>query len=307
MELRNIVNLAFIYLLLLTSAFGQESLEKNLLPNVSETEFQTIVQFYEYDKNIPLDARVVGTQELDYGIREKIVFKGINNSIVPAYIVIPKNKTEPHPVVALVDGIFGSKERWFQDDSWPKGGLMTTSLVKAGFAVIILDAVNHGERAWEYGYNSPPWPFSYPNEFRQMVIQTATEYRRAFDYLATRSEFETSKIGMLGLSMGALITFELTSIDARIKTAIAGVVPPLRRKDLQAVDVCTFASYVNSSSFLMFMGNEDPLYSMEEAEEIFNRIPIKEKEFVEYNAGHEPPIEYVDKATNWFTLYLKQF
>ena len=105
--------------------------------------------------------------------------------------------------------------------------------------------------------------------------------------------------------MGALITFELSSIDPRIKTAVAGVVPPLRIKPLQAVDVWTFASYVGCSSFLMFMGNEDSLYTMEEAHEIFDRIPISQKEFIEFDAPHEPPLEYVGKVSDWFEQHLK--
>jgi len=140
--------------------------------------------------------------------------------------------------VVIADGIYGSKERWCEDNSWPKGGLVTKSLLNAGFAVMILDAAYHSERTSEYDYVSPP-PLTFPNEFRHMVIQTATEYCRAIDYLSTRSEIDTPRIGMMGLSMGALITFQLSSCDPRIKTTIAGVSPLLRLPKLQAVKVCT--------------------------------------------------------------------
>ena len=55
-----------------------------------------------------------------------------------------------------------------------------------------------------------------------MIMQTAIEYRRAIDHLSTRSDIDTTQIEMMGLSMGGLITFELTSIDQRIKMAVAG-------------------------------------------------------------------------------------
>ncbi|MCL6260136.1 dienelactone hydrolase family protein [Aquiflexum sp. TKW24L] len=290
-----------------TSTFGQETKEdtNTNLPVVSNEVFESIVQFYKYDQNIPLEARIVEKKELPDGNREKIIFKGVNNSTVPAYLTIPKNGATSHPVVVIADGIYGSKERWFEDDSWPKGGLITKSFLRAGFAVLILDAAYHGERTSEYDYVSPPFPLTFPNEARHMVIQTATEYRRAIDYLSTRSEIDTSRIGMMGLSMGAVITFQLSSIDPRIKTAVAGLTPPLKLPELQAGDVCTFANHVSCNSFLMFMGNEDPFYSMEEAHELYDRIPISQKEFVEYNVGHEPPAEYVEKVTDWFEKHLK--
>jgi dienelactone hydrolase len=277
----------------------------SICPQVSEEVYRTIAQFYEYDRNIPLEPQIVKKKELPEGNREKIVFVGINKVRVPAYLIFPKSKADTYPVVVIVDGIYGSKERWFEDDSWPKGGQITKSFLKAGFAVMILDAVYHGERASDYEYAPPPFFFTYPNESRQMVIQTAVEYRRGIDYLSTRSDIDTTRIGMMGLSMGAVITFELSSIDPRIKTAVAGLVAPLRRPELQSVDVTTFANHVSCKSFLMFMGNKDPLYTMEEAHQLFDRIPITQKEFVEYDTDHTPPVEYVEKVTDWFVKNLK--
>ena len=44
---------------------------------------------------------------------------------------------------------------------------------------------------------------------------------------------------------------------------------------------------------------------MDEARQLYDQIPIVQKEFVEYDIGHEPPIEYVEKMTDWFLTYLK--
>ena len=275
------------------------------LPLVSNEVFQTIAQFFEYDRNIPLDAKIISEDEFEGSKKEKIVFTGVNNSKVPAYLIIPNDGGDKHPIVFLVDGIYGSKERWLDDNSWPKGGLVTKALLKNGIAVMMLDAVYHGERAAENAYVSPPWPFAFPYKARHMVIQTAIEYRRAIDYVSTRNDIDTTRIGMMGLSMGGLITFELSSIDSRIKTAAAGVTPILRIPELQSVDVNTFANHVSCNSFLMFMGNKDGLYTMKEARQLYDLIPITQKEFVEYNSGHQPPVEYVGEVTNWFVKYLK--
>ena len=282
--------------------FTKEDTDTNL-PVVSNEAYQAIVQFYAYDANIPLLARIVDKQELPYGNREKIVFTGVNNSRVPSYLIIPKDGATSHPVVLIVDGIFGSKERWFDDESWSKGGLATKALLKNGFAVMIIDAVYHGERSAENDYVGPS--LNYPIATRDMIMRTAIEYRRSIDYLSSRTDIDTTRIGLLGLSMGGLITFQLTSIDSRIKTAIAGLTPQIKDPILQPVVSTTFASHVSCSSFLVFMGNKDGWYTMEEARQLYNLIPITQKEFVEYNVGHEPPVEYVGKVTDWFEKHLK--
>jgi cephalosporin-C deacetylase-like acetyl esterase len=269
------------------------------IPLVSNEVYQTIVQFFEYDRNIPLDARIVSKEAFQGANKEKIVFTGVNHSQVPALLIIPKDGKETHPVVLIVDGIEGFK------DSWPLGGLVTKSLLKSGFAVMICDAVYHGERTYENGFESPPWPYQYPYLGRQMIIQTAIEYRRALDYLSTRTDIDNSRIGMLGLSMGGMITFELTSIDSRIKSAVAGLTPPLKEHEFQSFTPSTFASRININSFLMFMGNKDDFYTMKEARQLYDMIPIINKEFVEYNTGHEVTVEYVTLVTDWFVKNLK--
>jgi dienelactone hydrolase len=275
------------------------------IPVVSKEVYQAIVQFYEYDRNIPLDARIMSKGVFQGANKEKIVFTGVNHSQVPALLIIPKDRAETHPVVLIVDGIDGYKDRWLQDDSWPLGGLVTKSLLKSGFAVLICDAVYHGERTSDNGFASPPWPYLYPYSGRQMIIQTAIEYRRALDYLSTRTDIDNSRIGMLGLSMGGMIAFELSSIDSRIKSAVAGLTPPLKEYEFQSFIPSTFASRINTNSFLMFMGNKDDFYTMKEARQLYDMIPIKNKEFVEYNTGHEVTVEYVTLVTDWFVKNLK--
>ena len=281
-----------------TNATAQNS--KIALPVVSDEVFSAISRFYDYDKNIPLEARIVHQEEIPEEKREKIVFRGCRQNLVPAYLVLPKTNADKHPVILIADGIYGSKERWFQDDSWPKGGLITKAFLKAGFAVMILDAVYHGERSCENGYSNPPWLFTYPNTARQMIMQTTVEYRLAIDYLTSRNDIDTSRIGMLGLSMGGLISFELTAVDDRVKTAVTGVTPIIRETEYQAVTPSTFASRNKCQSFLMFMGEQDHFYTMEEANLLYDMIPTTNKKIVSYKSGHEPPIKYVDMATNWF-------
>lgn len=305
-KLLSCILLAIIYSWTPVLIFAQiKKAEPNTaIPIVSNEAYQYIIQFYDYDKNIPLEVKNISKEDYQGGSNEKIVFTGVNYSQVPAYLISPKNGASSHPVVLIVDGGMGSKERWVQDDNWPKGGLITKALLAKGFAVMICDAVYHGERSYENGFASFPGVYQYPYSFRHIAIQTAIEYRRAIDYLSTRSDIDTTRIGMLGLSLGGLITFELTSIDSRIKSAVAGLMPIFKEKEFQTIAPTTFASRINSKSFLMFMGNKDGWYTMKDARQLYDMIPIKNKEFVEYNNGHEVTLECVALVTDWFVKYL---
>jgi len=284
----------------LTFAQAKKADTQTPIPGVSNEVFLSIAQFYEYDRNMPLDARIVSKHDYAGASHEKIVFTGVNYSKVPSFLIIPKDGKDKHPVVFIVDGYSGTKERWLQDDSWPQGGLVIKALLKSGFAVMICDAVYHGERNYETGFAGLPWFTEFPYTSGQMIIQTAMDYRRAMDYLATRADIDNTRIGMMGLSMGGMITFQLASIDSRIKTGVAGLTAIFKEDVFQSSAPFTFASHVKSNSFLMFMGNKDPFYTMKEARQLYDMIPIQKKEFVEYPTGHELTIEYVRLVNDWF-------
>lgn len=285
---------------LLTIAQAKKTDSQTPIPVVSKEVYQTIARFYEYDRNIPLDAHIISKQDYAGANNEKIVFTGVNYSKVPSFLITPKDGKQTHPVVLIVDGYSGTKERWLRDDSWPLGGLVTKALLKSGFAVMICDAVYHGERNYETGFAGLPWFTENPYTSGQMIIQTAMEYRRAMDYLATREDIDNTRIGMMGLSMGGMITFQLASIDSRIKSGVAGLTAIFKQDELLSSAPSAFASHVKSNSFLMFMGNKDSFYTMKEARQLYDMIPIPKKEFVEYNTGHELTIEYVRLVNDWF-------
>lgn len=249
--------------------------ESTTIKAASPEVFQAVRQFYEYNRKSPLQAQLIGKQDFPAFTREKIVFTGVQHSRVPAYLAIPKSGSAPFPVVILIDGIYGSKARWFEVDSWPRGSLVTNTLIESGIAVLALDARYHGERAAENDYQIPEdW-----SERRDMVVQSVIEHRRAMDFLATRPEIDTTRIGLLGLSMGGMMTFALTSMDPRVKAAVAGVTPVGVLKEPISIPIApqTFAGAITDTPILMLMGRRDGFYTVEEAQQLFNAIRASER------------------------------
>lgn len=273
------------------------------LKAASPEVFQAVSQIYEYNRKTPLKAQLIAKQNFPTYTREKLVFTGILHSRVPAYLAIPKIGSGPFPVVILIDGIGGSKARWFEVDSWQRGTLVVNALIESGFSAMALDARFHGERAAENDYQIP----TDMSERRDMVVQSVIEHRRAMDYLATRPEVDANRIGVLGLSMGGMLTFALTSIDSRIHTAIAGLTPVGILKEPIAIPVApqTFAGAIVNTPILMLMARKDNFYKVEEAQQLFEAIKGQQKELVFYDTNHRPPVEYANKAVDWFKKYLK--
>lgn len=267
--------------------------------------FEAVSQFYLYDRTTPLQAEVIAKQTFPTYTREKIAFAGYGGSRVPGYLALPTSGTGPFPVVVLIDGVSGSKENWFQVDSWPRGLLVTESLLASGIAVLALDARFHGERAAENGYRPPH--FSAQPTDREMIQQSIVEHRRALDYLATRPEIDITRIGALGLSMGGIMTFALSSMDPRIKAAVAGLTPILLMKETIAIPIApqTFAGAIRTTPILMLMGRTDGFYSVSDAQQLYDLIPSPRKELVFYDTGHRLPPEYADRAVAWLKNYLR--
>jgi dienelactone hydrolase len=295
-----------IVLLAVGHARGQQppAADGPVVPATPEV-FQAVSQFYGYDAAAPLEADTVARQNFPGYSREKVVFTGVQRSRVPGYLALPSGMSGRVPVVLLIDGVGGSKERWFQEDSWPHGAAVTRALTGAGIAVLALDARYHGERAAENGYRAPQ--FSARPTDRDMIVQSIVEHRRAMDYLATRAEIDADRIGLLGMSMGGIMTFALSSMDSRVKAAVAGVTPIRPMKEILAIPIApmTFAPAIANVPFLMLMGRTDSFYSVEDAHALLALIKSPRKALEVYESGHRLPAQYVARAVDWLQTTLQ--
>jgi alpha-beta hydrolase superfamily lysophospholipase len=294
--------------LLLLSLAGTASLagQSTAVPPIRAATpevYEAVRSVYEYNRKAPLLAESLARRDFPAYTREKIVFNGVQQSRVPGLLLIPKAGRRPYPVVILLHGITASKEMWFEPEGWAYGTRLIDPLTASGIAVLALDARYHGERGAEGGYRVP----NDINEIRDFVVETVIEHRRALDYLATRDDIDTTRIGLLGLSMGGMETFALTAVDSRVRVAVAGVTPIGATRTFVTIPVApqTFAGAIRTTPFLMLMGRNDEYYSVEDARQVFESISSPRKELVFYDSGHRMPPEYAAKAISWLAQYLK--
>lgn len=318
--MKNYISISRLILLLLfftaksISLTSQEN-QSYRINTVGEEAYKAILQFYQYDKDIPLELRKVERIETDEYIREKVVFIGVNNSKVVGYLATPKAGKPPYPCVLQMHGLTVSKSDFWQEE-YHLGELVTKGLLSAGYAVLALDMPYHGERSFENNFESTyvtlftkGWGY----RIRDMVVQSTIEYRRAIDYLETRPDIDANKIGAIGYSLGSVITFILTGIDERIKTSVVCATAVIKPRPffppeeyLSGFAPQTFLRSFKDRPILILAANKDDFNcTVQEANQLYNLIDGDNKKLIFYNSGHKLPPEHCPVAVDWFKEHLK--
>ena len=296
-------------------ALAQEQKPVRMKPMGKEA-FQVLTQFFQYDRGIPLDATIVQTVEDSTYIREKIVFTGVHDSRVPGYLAIPKTGSPPYPCVLLMlGGVAAGKAAWWERSVWMgegpySDGWITQGLLAAGYAVLALDAQYYGERIMGNDYRSLTGDIlrrNWGSRGRETIVQSTVEYRRAIDYLTTRPEIDTTRIGATGYSLGGMMTFYLTAVEPRIKVAFPCITAQ-NIYDIPGIEVLAPWHYVRAVGdrpLLMLMSGNDPFYLVEDAQRLFKLIKGSTKDLQFYDVeGHHLPEEHIPVSIEWFKKYL---
>jgi dienelactone hydrolase len=250
---------------------------------------------------VPLNARIVQRTDTATFLREKVVFDGLPGVRVPALVAIPKSGPTRRPVVVLVDGIGGWKERWWSETSWNRGRILVDSLLSAGFAVAMADAPASGERTFENDFVSAESFVRDTAKWDVMGFANIMETMRLVDYLVSRADIDSTRIGMLGLSHGGMVTFAVTANNRRIKAAVAGLTP-MHRIPVALLPTRHVARV--TAPLLMFAATNDAWYTREQVDRAFAGIAATQKQLVWYEGGHRPPPEYAVAAVQWFRQHI---
>ena len=283
-----------------------------LVERLGAEAIQALHRAYDYEKTIPLEPRIVERIEKDGTIREKLVFRGVQGFLVPGYLEYPVNAQTALPCVLLLHGWSGSKEHWWRDGGYISGGDVRRSLLKSGFAIVALDAQCHGDRISQNDF-APVNHFADPalgtnprkGYFTQqeIYIQTTRDYRRLIDYLETRPDLNSARIGMIGYSMGGAQTFLLTGVEKRIKASVAACTPADGSK-FSSIAPQNFTTGLGDRPFLMIMGQTDEMCSPEKAREVYSMLETTKKDLIFLDAGHKLPPDYVPLAISWIEKHL---
>jgi uncharacterized protein len=147
-----------------------------------------------------------------------IVFEERRLGAVPALIARLSSARLPLPAVLWFHGFTAGK-----DVHRPE----LATLAEAGFLAVGIDAAGHGERRlpdFEERFSGPRDKTE--PEVYALVAETVAEVPGIIDLLCGAGLADEERIGVVGVSMGGMITYGAIAADRRIRAAVALLASP---------------------------------------------------------------------------------
>ncbi|MBM4048578.1 MAG: hypothetical protein FJ279_26040 [Planctomycetes bacterium] len=166
------------------------------------------------EERCPLQHEIVGTEDRDDYVLEKILLHSRPNLVMTTHLYIPKKAPKPAPAILSVHG------------HWAWGKLETAvqarniGMTKLGFVVLCVDAIGASERAYrgETYHGRQLGAQAFPSGLTLAGLQV-WDNSRALDYLCSRPEVDPSRIACTGASGGCNQTLYLAALDERVAAA----------------------------------------------------------------------------------------
>ena len=207
----------------------------------------------------PIDPKprlIERTDKGDY-VREKVVLQTTEDSLMPVYLLLPKERSDPPPLVIAFHGhgygvkdIVGLWEDGEERDT-PEGYHkdFAVALCRAGFAVAAPEISCFGERQTDFSYLDKPVAGSAPTTCTHTAMLAfhlgisvvglrVHDGMRLLDYLETRSDIDATRVGAMGISGGGMHTFFSTCLDLRIKACVVSGYYSSFRDSILAMSHC---------------------------------------------------------------------
>jgi dienelactone hydrolase len=257
-----------------------------LVPFTDE-EFGALKAQYKYDR-MPLNARVEDINDRSlFWKKEKITFDAVyGGERVIAHLYLPRAVEPPYQTIIYFPGVYAVYRTSF-------GGLpprdLTEDIIRSGRALAYPIYKGTYERPAARGR---VWTVSSvlqtPLAYRDWTIQMAKDLSRCIDYLETRDDIDSERIGYCGLSWGAILGPIMLAVEDRLKTGVF-VVGGLAPGELpRSFDIALYAQRVKTP-VLMVNGREDlglPLKTSQVPLYELLGTPDEHKQHNVYPGGH---------------------
>lgn len=276
----------------LTPAFTQGEIEP-----VGDEVFAAYLRMYAYDP-APLEPTLESADDTSpYWRKETVSFKAAyGDDRVIAHLFLPRNAEPPFQPVVWVPG----NDAFFL----PPGDALASPY--------LFDFIPRSGRALIYpvylGTYERHQPFSFaPNEWRDIIVSWSKDFSRTVDYLETRDDIDTEKLGYYGFSAGGIYGPIFAAVDDRIQ-AMALLAGGLFAGMAPEANPVNFLSRSNVPT-LMINGEDDFLNPLETSQEPFFRLlgaPEEHKRHLRLEGGHIFPdrVALLEEVVGWFDRYL---
>ncbi|NRB50074.1 MAG: acetylxylan esterase [Saprospiraceae bacterium] len=221
---QHVHQLADQYLDQRTEAVSQCNTREAMLQRIEDLKEQFLGSIGGLPEKTPLKPQIVGRLNRKSFTVEKLLYQSLPGYYVTACLYLPKERQEPAPAVIYCSGHAGQAFR-----STTYQGVIL-NLVAKGFIVLAFDPIGQGER-YQYldadgqpNRGGPTSEHSYAGIQALLTGSSIARYMindgiRAVDYLFSRPEVDSTRIGITGRSGGGTQSAYIAAFDSRILAA----------------------------------------------------------------------------------------
>jgi dienelactone hydrolase len=178
-------------------------------------------------ERVPLNMEVLDSVDCGTYRRDKIVYDTERWMSVPAYLLVPHDRTRRGPAVLAQHGHGPGKDEVCglvdQGDEGSEPNVYGHELARRGYVVLAPDLRTFGERAdWD-----PPNIYHCDHAYMyasllgfQLLALDLWDLARGIDVLCEHPLVDRRRIGMVGLSQGGTCTLFLAAWDRRVRAAV---------------------------------------------------------------------------------------
>jgi formylglycine-generating enzyme required for sulfatase activity/predicted esterase len=264
---------------------------------VSDDVFRIYARQFEYD---PTDLKPVVESSDDsspFWRVERITYNAAyNNERVVAYLFLPKNAKPPYQTLVYFPHSGGFQLPRFEQAEMQYLGFS----IKAGRALLFPMYKGMYERRIPDFKNLPV-------AIRDEVVEQVKDLQRSVDYLATRSDIDSSHLAYFGVSYGARLASIALAIEHRFNTAVIWSGGFAISRQPAEVDELSYAPRVHTP-VLMLNGRDDFNFPVETSQKAMFRMlgtPEADKKYILFDGGHIFPFNRIQKDTlDWLDKQL---
>ena len=266
---------------------------------VDDRTFNLFLRQFDYDK-LPLNASTIEIEDHGNWKVEKVTIDAAyNNERFDIWLFLPKDIQPPYQPVLLYHA---SNVIYY--DAFNVNYLRSLEfIVQSGRALVF--PVLKGTCERRDGLNTD---YQQPTVFyKDHVLMWRKDFGRTIDYLETRSDILSNRIGFFGWSWGGFMGGVIPAVESRIKAVVLHVGGMEMTRALPEVDQINFLPRVRQP-VLMLNGKYDMFFPLENTQmPMFNFLgtPAEDKRIIIYDTGHlVPRNELIKETLAWYDKYL---
>jgi dienelactone hydrolase len=277
----------------------------NQVVAASASEYEMYRHLYDYDAR-PLETRLEAEGETDAVRWQKLSFTAAyDGPRMAAYLLIPRHVSPPYVPIILWPHAGAMSDRVFNPRD-PLLDVLTNFMLQSGRALVMplyLGAYERHDSTLSRRRAVPDSSTAASNLF----VHWIQDLRRTVDFLETRQDLRSDRIGYYGVSWGGATAPVALALEPRIRAAVlnsAGYLAPPTRPEIFPPN---FSPHVRTP-VLMLNGRYDTVFPYETSQlAMFRQLgtaPADKEIHVEPNGHIIPNDSVVPLGLAWFDKYL---